>query len=58
MNILIGYKILENCPKETTEGMASYIVEKILEAYNEAIPLIEVKPPPPGATSIGKQKSS
>ena len=46
--LLISYKIFENCPRSSTEDMANYITERIMTAYNEAIPLIEVKPPPPG----------
>ena len=40
MDLLIGYKLLEHSPKGTTDEMADYIVEKIMEAYNEAIPLV------------------
>ena len=46
--LLISYRIFETAPRDTTDRMAEYIIDKIMEAYNEAIPLIKVKPPPPG----------
>ena len=36
------------CPRASVDAMADYITGKIMEAYNEACPLVEVKPPPPG----------
>ena len=42
--LLIEAKIMETCPKGNVDEMTNYIVQKITEAYNEAIPLVLAKP--------------
>ena len=42
--LLIEAKIMEKCPKDNVDDMTNYIVTKIQEAYDEAIPLVLVKP--------------
>ena len=37
-------KIMETCPRDNVDAMTKYIVTKIQEAYDEAIPLVLVKP--------------
>ena len=46
--LLNSYKIFDTCPRTSTDAMANFISDKIMEAYDEACPLVEVKPPPPG----------
>ena len=48
LEYLIKEQIMKNCPKGSTEEMARFIVDKIMEAYNYAIPIVPIKPPPPG----------
>ena len=48
IKLLLSYKLFDTAPRTTTDAMANYISDKIMEAYNEACPLVEVKPPPPG----------
>ena len=43
-DLLIEMKILETCPKGTVDEMTNYIIAKIQEAYDKAIPLVAVKP--------------
>ena len=43
-DLLIEARILENCPTGTADEMTEYIIAKIQEAYDEAIPLVVVKP--------------
>ena len=42
--LLIEARIMETCPKDNVDKMTKYIVTKIQEAYDEAIPLVLVKP--------------
>ena len=46
--LLNSYKLFDTAPRTSTDAMANYISDKIMEAYDEACPLVEVKPPPPG----------
>jgi hypothetical protein len=32
--LLAGYRLLERCPKDSSNTMADYVVEKVMEAYN------------------------
>ena len=42
--LLIEARIMETCPRDNVDTMTNYIVFKIQEAYNKAIPLVFVKP--------------
>ena len=46
--LLNSYKLFDTCPRTSTDAMANFITDKIMEAYDEACPLVEVKQPPPG----------
>ena len=46
--LLNSYRLFDTCPRTSTDAMANFITDKIMEAYDEACPLVEVKPPPPG----------
>ena len=46
--LMLSYDLYNTCPRSSVDAMADHITKKIMEAYNTACPLVEVKPPPPG----------
>ena len=56
-NLLLSYKLFDTCPRDSVDTMANYITAKIMEAYNEACPLVEAKQPPPGGHFHRETKS-
>ena len=55
--LMLSYDLFNTCPRSSVDAMADYITGKIMEAYSEACPLVEVKPPPPrGPLPQGNKK--
>ena len=48
LDYLIKEQIMKNCPRRSSKEMTQYIADKIMEAYDYAIPIVPIKPPPPG----------